>query len=102
MKKYLLIIVLFVTFYSHIAKSDELMTQIKLDQLLEEVAMLRQEVYDLKDDVNRTTYWAYKNNSFLVYSLMEIIKSDLSKKEIEDKLNKINKNYNKTWDDMQE
>ena len=95
MKKYLLTIVVFFIFYSPIVKSDELMTQIKLDELLNEVIMLREEVYNLKKQINNDVYyWAYKNNSQLVASMLEIVKSDLSKDERMELFNKWNKNFN--------
>tara|TARA_B100001971_G_scaffold81858_1_gene75547 strand:+ start:295 stop:612 length:318 start_codon:yes stop_codon:yes gene_type:complete len=99
MKKYLLTIVVFFIFYSPIVKSDELMTQIKLDELLNEVIMLREEVYNLKKQINNDVYyWVWKNNSFLYGSIVEIVKSDLSKEEREKLFNEWNKNMNEYFD----
>ena len=71
------------------------MTQIKLDELLNEVQTLRQEVYDLKKQINNDVYyWVWKTNSQLVASMLEIVKSDLSKEERMELFNKWNKNLN--------
>jgi len=95
MKKYFLTIIVFFIFYSPIVKSDELMTQIKLDELLDEVQTLRQEVYNLKKQINNDVYyWVWKTNSQLVASMLEIVKSDLSKEERMELFNKWNKNLN--------
>ena len=99
MKKYLLTIIVFFIFYSPIIKSDELMTQIKLDRLLDEVMTLREEVYNLKKQINNDVhYWVWKNNSFLYGSIVEIVKSDLSKEEREKLFNEWNKNINEFFD----
>ncbi len=99
MKKYLLTIVVFFIFYSPIVKSDDVMIQMKLDRLLDEVMTLREEVYNLKKQINNDVYyWVWKNNSFLYGSIVEIVKSDLSKEEREKLFNEWNKNMNEYFD----
>jgi|TARA_B100002003_G_scaffold208860_1_gene203754 hypothetical protein len=99
MKKYLLTIIVFFIFYSPIVKSDDVMIQMKLDRLLDEVMTLREEVYNLKKQINNDVYyWVWKNNSFLYGSIVEIVKSDLSKEEREKLFNEWNKNMNEYFD----
>ena len=99
MKKYLLTIIVFFIFYSPIVKSDDVMIQMKLDRLLDEVMTLREEVYNLKKQINNDVYyWVWKNNSFLYGSIVEIVKSDLSKEEREKLFNEWNKNINEYFD----
>ena len=99
MKKYLLTIIVFFIFYSPIVKSDDVMIQMKLDRLLDEVMTIREEVYNLKKQINNDVYyWVWKNNSFLYGSIVEIVKSDLSKEEREKLFNEWNKNMNEYFD----
>ena len=85
MKKYLLTIIVFFIFYSPIVKSDEFMTQFKLDQLLEEVQILKEEVRNLKKQINNDVYNQVLANNFALQLLItDIVKSDLSEKEIID------------------
>ena len=99
MKKYLLTIIVFFIFYSPIVKSDDVMIQMKLDRLLDEVMTLREEVYNLKKQINNDVYyWVWKNNSFLYGSIVEIVKSDLSKEEREKLFNEWNKSFNQYFD----
>ena len=82
MKKYLLTIIVFFIFYSPIVKSDEFMTQFKLDQLLEEVQILKEEVSNLKKQINNDVYNQVLENNFALQLLItDIVKSDLSEKE---------------------
>ena len=82
MKKYLLTIIVFFIFYSPIVKSDEFMTQFKLDQLLEEVQILKEEVRNLKKQINNDVYNQVLENNFALQLLItDIVKSDLSEKE---------------------
>ena len=99
MKKYLLTIIVFFIFYSPIVKSDDVMIQMKLDRLLDEVMTIREEVYNLKKQINNDVYyWVWKNNWFLYGSIVEIVKSDLSKEEREKLFNEWNKNMNEYFD----
>ena len=83
MKKYFLTIIVFFIFYSPIVKSDEFLTQFKLDQLLDEVQILKEEVRNLRKQINNDVYfWAYANNHMIHFLATEVVDSNLSKKEI--------------------
>ena len=100
MKKYLLTIIVFFIFYSPIVKSDELIIQMKLDRLLEEVTMLRAEVYNLKKQINNNVYYyVSKTNGQLLMSMLEIVESDLSKEERQEIFNKWTKFFNEFFNE---
>jgi hypothetical protein len=102
MKKYLLTIIVFFNFYSPIVKSDEFETNMKLDQLLEEVQILREEVRNLKkqikDDVD---FWAFANNQMIYFLATEVVDSKLSKKEITDLWSERHQNAYKQYKKME-